>query len=66
MFTQLLPLLITSLECPDEGLQLSTLDGIYALIFDAPDIIASYIPTLVPKLLQLAQQAPTMVTLMKD
>jgi len=60
-YTQLLPLLITSLECPDDGLQLSTLDGIYALIFDAPDVMSSYIPTLVPKLLHLAQQAVTMV-----
>ena len=61
--TQLLPLLITSLECPDEGLQVSTLDGVYALIFDAPDVMASYVPTLIPKLLHLAQQAPTMVTI---
>lgn len=59
--TQLLPLLITLLQCPDEGLQLSTLDGVYALIFDAPDVMASYVPTLIPKLLHLAQQAPTMV-----
>ena len=58
---QLLPLLITSLDCPDEALQLSTMDGIYALIFDAPDVMATYIPTVIPKLLHLAQQAVTMV-----
>ena len=41
---------------------MSTLDGVYALIFDAPDVMASYVPTVIPKLLHLAQQAPTMVT----
>ena len=52
---------MTSLEYPDEALQMSSLDGIYALIFDAPDVMATYVPSVIPKLLHLAQQAVTMV-----
>ena len=40
---------------------MSSLDGIYALIFDAPDVMATYVPSVIPKLLHLAQQAVTMV-----
>lgn len=54
---------MTSLECDDDGLLLSTLDGIYALIFDAPDVMACHVPSLIPKLLHLAQQAVAMVTM---
>lgn len=52
---------MTSLDYPDEALQMSSLDGIYALIFDAPDVMATYVPSVIPKLLHLAQQAVTMV-----
>lgn len=51
----LMPLLVQSLSCDEQSLKLSTLQTMYSLAFDAPEIIARQVTSLVPMLLGLTQ-----------
>ncbi len=59
--TQLLPLLLKSLSSSEVGLKVSTLQGLLSLIQDTPLSVAEHTPTLVPRLLALAQDKASMV-----
>ncbi|XP_067037088.1 MMS19 nucleotide excision repair protein homolog isoform X2 [Acropora muricata] len=52
---RLMPLLVQSLSCDEQSLKLSTLHTMYSLMFDAPEIIARQVTSLVPILLRLSQ-----------
>ena len=58
---QLLPILMESLDRGEAELKVSTLEGLMAVTEDAPTIITSHVPTLIPKLLELAKCPDTMV-----
>lgn len=58
---QLLPILIQSLDSSEVELKVSTLEGLTAVTQDAPSVITSHVPTLIPKLLELAKCPDTMV-----
>ena len=58
---QLLPLLLESLACEEGGLRVSTLEGLLSLIHDVPHIISEHVPSLVPRLLDLARAPDSMV-----
>nr|QZX63208.1 DNA repair/transcription protein MET18/MMS19 [Halisarca dujardinii] len=53
----LLPLLVQSLSCSDSQLKVSSLESLLLLIEDTPTSISSYVPTLVPILLDLAKSS---------
>ena len=59
--TQLLPLLLESLSSKEVGLIVSTLQGLLSLIQDTPLSVVEHVPTLVPRLLTLAQDKASMV-----
>ena len=59
---QLMPLLVQSLSCDEQSLQLSTLQTMYSLVLDAPDIITRHVTSLVPMLLGLSKFQLSMVT----
>lgn len=61
LYMQLLPLLLESLQCSEAGLRVSTLEGLLSLIHDAPQVISEHVPTLVPRLLELARAPESMV-----
>ncbi|KAJ7336488.1 mms19 nucleotide excision repair [Desmophyllum pertusum] len=50
----LMPLLVQSLSCDEQSLKLSTLQTMYSLVLDAPEIITRHVTSLVPMLLGLA------------
>ena len=58
-----MPLLVQSLLCEEEDLQLSTMTGLQDLIQDAPDVITSYLDSIVPQMVKLAKHKPKMVSL---
>ena len=58
---QLLPILMESLDRGEAELKVSTLEGLMAVTEDAPTIITSHVPALIPKLLELAKCPDTMV-----
>ena len=67
MCVQVLPLLIESLQCSsNEDLIAATLEGVCALVMDTPTSICSYVPSLIPKLLQLAKMGKIMVSLEEE
>lgn len=67
---QILPLLMESLQARRAGgggeddveLQVSTLDSLCTLIEDTPAVVGPHVPALVPRLLELAQSSPRMVS----
>ena len=61
--TQLLPLLLESLDTEDTGLCLSTLEGLHSLVEATPTAVTDHVPTLVPRLLKLAKVPESMVTI---
>lgn len=58
---QLMPLLVQSLSCEEQSLKLSTLQTIYSLVLDAPEIITRHVTSLVPMLLGLSKFQLSMV-----
>ena len=59
--SQLLPLLLESLQCNEAGLRVSTLEGLLSLLHDAPQVVSEHVPSLVPRLLELARAPESMV-----
>lgn len=51
----LMPLLVQSLSCDEQSLKLSTLQTMYSLVLDAPEIISRQVTSLVPMLLGLTK-----------
>jgi len=51
----LMPLLVQSLSCEEQSLKLSTLQTMYSLVLDAPEIITRHVTSLVPMLLGLSK-----------
>jgi len=51
----LMPLLIQSLSCDEQSLKQSTLQTMYSLVLDAPEIITRHVTSLVPMLLGLSK-----------
>ncbi|XP_073239400.1 MMS19 nucleotide excision repair protein homolog isoform X2 [Porites lutea] len=51
----LMPLLIQSLSCEEQTLQQSTLQTMYSLVLDAPEIITRHVTSLVPMFLALSK-----------
>ena len=49
-------------EDDDDELQVSTLESIYTLMQDTPAVVGPHVPALVPRLLELAQSSPRMVS----
>ena len=58
---QLMPLLVQSLSCEEQSLKLSTLQSMYSLVLDAPEIITRHVTSLVPMLLGLSKFQLSMV-----
>ena len=58
---QLFPILVQSLDSSEVELKVSTLEGLTVVTQDAPSVITSHVPTLIPKLLELAKCPDTMV-----
>ena len=56
-----MPLLVQSLSCDEQSLKLSTLQTIYSLVLDAPEIITRHVTSLVPMLLGLSKFQQAMV-----
>ncbi|XP_064631071.1 MMS19 nucleotide excision repair protein homolog [Lineus longissimus] len=56
----LLPLMVQSLQCQDTNLWLSTLNTLYDLIHDAPEVLTSYVDSLIPLMLKLAKYQDSM------
>lgn len=50
----LLPLLVESLSAPDTSIKVSSLDTLYTLVFDAPELISQHVDMLVEQSLALA------------
>ena len=61
---QLMPLLVQSLSCDEQSLKLSTLQTMYSLVLDAPEIISRQVTSLVPMLLGLTKFQLSMVIAM--
>ena len=61
---QLMPLLVQSLSCDEQSLKLSTLQTMYSLVLDAPEIISRQVTSLVPMLLGLTKFQISMVIAM--
>ena len=63
---QILPLLMESLQTDgredDNELQVSTLDSLCTIMHDTPAVMGPHVPALVPRLLELAQASPHMVS----
>ena len=57
-----MPLLVQSLSCDEQSLKLSTLQTMYSLVLDAPEIITRHVTSLVPMLLGLSKFQLSMVT----
>ena len=62
IFPQLMPLLIQSLSCEEQTLQQSTLQTMYSLVLDAPEIITRHVTSLVPMFLGLSKFQLSMVS----
>ena len=62
IFPQLMPLLIQSLSCEEQTLQQSTLQTMYSLVLDAPEIITRHVTSLVPMFLALSKFQLSMVS----
>ena len=62
IFPQLMPLLIQSLSCEEQSLQQSTLQTMYSLVLDAPEIITRHVTSLVPMFLGLSKFQLSMVS----
>ena len=56
-----MPLLVQSLSCEEQSLKLSTLQTMYSLVLDAPEIITRHVTSLVPMLLGLSKCQMSMV-----
>ena len=56
-----MPLLVQSLSCDEQSLKLSTLQTMYSLVLDAPEIISRQVTSLVPMLLGLTKFQLSMV-----
>ncbi|XP_063434209.1 MMS19 nucleotide excision repair protein homolog [Mytilus trossulus] len=56
----LFPLMVHSLLSDDLELQTSTMDTLYDLTHDAPEVVAKHIDSLVPQLLKLAKEQTSM------
>ena len=56
-----MPLLVQSLSCDEQSLKLSTLQTMYSLVLDAPEIITRHVTSLVPMLLGLSKFQLSMV-----
>ena len=59
-----MPLLVQSLSCDEQSLKLSTLQTMYSLVLDAPEIISRQVTSLVPMLLGLTKFQLSMVIAM--
>ena len=59
-----MPLLVQSLSCDEQSLKLSTLQTMYSLVLDAPEIISRQVTALVPMLLGLTKFQLSMVIAM--
>ena len=57
-----MPLLIQSLSCEEQTLQQSTLQTMYSLVLDAPEIITRHVTSLVPMFLGLSKFQLSMVS----
>ena len=62
IFSQLMPLLIQSLSCEEQTLKQSTLQTMYSLVLDAPEIITRHVTSLVPMFLGLSKFQFSMVS----
>ena len=62
IFPQLMPLLIQSLSCEEQTLQQSTLQTMYSLVLDAPEIVTRHVTSLVPMFLGLSKFQLSMVS----
>ena len=62
IFSQLMPLLIQSLSCEEQTLKQSTLQTMYSLVLDAPEIITRHVTSLVPMFLGLSKFQLSMVS----
>ena len=62
IFPQLMPLLIQSLSCEEQTLKQSTLQTMYSLVLDAPEIITRHVTSLVPMFLGLSKFQLSMVS----
>ncbi|CAC5420977.1 MET18 [Mytilus coruscus] len=56
----LFPLMVHSLLSDDLELQTSTMDTLYDLTHDAPEVVAKHIDSLIPQLLKLAKEQTSM------
>ena len=57
-----MPLLIQSLSCEEQTLQQSTLQTMYSLVLDAPEIVTRHVTSLVPMFLGLSKFQLSMVS----
>ena len=57
-----MPLLIQSLSCEEQSLQQSTLQTMYSLVLDAPEIVTRHVTSLVPMFLGLSKFQLSMVS----
>ena len=57
-----MPLLIQSLSCEEQTLKQSTLQTMYSLVLDAPEIITRHVTSLVPMFLGLSKFQFSMVS----
>ena len=57
-----MPLLIQSLSCEEQTLKQSTLQTMYSLVLDAPEIITRHVTSLVPMFLGLSKFQLSMVS----
>ena len=57
-----MPLLIQSLSCEEQTLQHSTLQTMYSLVLDAPEIVTRHVTSLVPMFLGLSKFQLSMVS----